>query len=103
MQPLQPLRALLQLVAEVLKTMLVALTSACHQDQQQQAVLQLLVPLLVEAASPVCAPAPSLTDMAVKLVTHLASGPAAPAFKAVVASLPVSTKQRLQVRDVGKA
>jgi len=64
------------------------------------AAAALLVPLLLESAAPrahSAAPAP-LAATAARLITHLAqsSGAQAEAFKAAVAALPVSDKQRLQ-------
>lgn len=86
-----------QVAAETLKAALLATTTAAAVSEGAQAsLMQLLVPLLIEAAAPAGTRTPALADMALKLITHLASGPAAPAFKAVVAGLPVGTKQRLQ-------
>lgn len=59
------------------------------------ALLRLLVPTLIEVAAPAGAPTPLLADMAVKLLTHLASGPAAAAFRGAASELPAATKQRL--------
>lgn len=91
----------LQVTAETLKAALLATTTAGALGEAAQApLMQLLVPLLIEVASPPAggASSPLLADMALKLITHLASpsGPAAAAFRAAVAGLPLGAKQRLQ-------
>ncbi|KAL4528840.1 hypothetical protein Ndes2437A_g03376 [Nannochloris sp. 'desiccata'] len=58
--------------------------------------LTLVVPIMVESAAPSGQPTPILAEAAVRLLVGLASGPAAAAFKGVVAALPESTRQRLQ-------
>jgi hypothetical protein len=58
--------------------------------------LAVVVPLLVEVAAPPGPPTPALAQLAVRLLTALASGPAAAAFRAAVAALPAPTKLRLQ-------
>jgi hypothetical protein len=60
-------------------------------------VLQVLVPLLVEAAAPDGAPTPVLWEMALKLITALPAAPAGgAAARAAIASLPPAAKARLQ-------
>ena len=65
----------------------------------QAAVLQVLVPLLIEVAKPpVDIPAtPVLRSMACKLVSAMPTSAAAAAFRIVVTSLPAASKERLQV------
>ncbi len=65
----------------------------------QAAVLQVLVPLLIEVAKPPGdVPAtPVLRSMACKLVSAMPTSAAAAAFRAVVTSLPAASKERLQV------
>ncbi|PRW58568.1 HEAT repeat-containing [Chlorella sorokiniana] len=65
-------------------------------EAAQSALLRLLVPLLIEVAAPAGPPTPVLAASAVKLLTHLASSPAAAAFRGVAAELPAATKARLQ-------
>lgn len=87
----------MQVVAETLKMLVVALNiSPALADTAPAAVLAVLIPLLIAAAAPETPPVPALADMAVKLVTHLASGPQAPAFRVAVAQLPAGAKVRLQ-------
>jgi hypothetical protein len=92
-----------QVVAEALKSGLLAVNLAAAAgitspggEPAQASLLRLLVPVLIEVAAPEAPPTPLLVDMAVKLLTHLASSPAAAEFRAVAADLPASTKQRLQ-------
>jgi hypothetical protein len=60
-------------------------------------VLQVLVPLLVEAAAPEGAPTPVLRDMALKLITAMPSAPSGgAAFRGAIAALPPDAKARLQ-------
>lgn len=93
-----------QAVAETLKMLLVALSVVTDAGgpEPQRALLDLLLPLLIEAAAPESVPAsPALTDVALKLISHLASGLAAGSaagFRGAVAALQPSAKQRLQVR-----
>lgn len=65
-------------------------------EAAQAALLRLLVPLLIEVAAPAGPPTPVLAASAVKLLTHLASSPAAAAFRTAAAELPAATKARLQ-------
>lgn len=93
-----------QFVAESLKAALLAVNLAGgleaaspHNGETAQAsLLRVLVPALVEVAAPCGAPSPLLADTAVKLLTHLAASPAAPAFRAATSALPAEAKQRLQ-------
>jgi hypothetical protein len=65
----------------------------------QVAVMNVLVPLLVEVARP--APGtpvtPLLRDMACKLVSAMPTSAAAAAFRTAVTALPAASKQRLQL------
>lgn len=93
----------LQAVVETLKMLLVALSVVTDAGgpEPQRALLDLLLPLLIEAAAPESVPASlALTDVALKLISHLASGLAAGSaagFRSAVAALQPSAKQRLQV------
>jgi hypothetical protein len=61
--------------------------------------LQVLVPLLVEAAAPTAGSAaatPGLRELAIKLITSLPAAPAGAAFKAQLAAQPAAAKLRLQ-------
>lgn len=91
----------LQAVAQVLKAGLLAVNCASAlpapgSEAAQTALLRLLVPVLIEVAAPAGPPTPVLAGSAVTLLTHLASSPAAAAFRAVAAELPAATKARLQ-------
>eukprot|EP00887_Chlorella_sp_A99_P005661 scaffold1.g5661.t1 len=88
------------LVTEALKAGLLAVTLAGAASEpssaaQQAALLRVMVPLLVEGAAPAGPKAPAVADLALALLTHLASGLTAPAFKGAVAELPAGAKQRL--------
>lgn len=61
----------------------------------QIAVLNILIPLLIEAVDPPN-PTPVLIDVVLKLINRLSVGPASVPFRQVVASLPVNSKVRLQ-------
>lgn len=89
-----------EVVGESLKV-LVLLHSLVQGDEAQRQVLHLLLPIMI-AVSSVSADGNSqevttLTTVAVKLVTHLASVPTyAAQFKTVLAELPLESRQRLQ-------
>ena len=68
---------------------------------QLSAVVQLAVPVMIEAAAPAEGGAGPCSELSVKLLTHLASGPAAGAFREAVASLGPASKQRLQAALLG--
>ena len=93
-----------QVVAETLKMLLVALSVVTEAGgpEPQRALLDLMLPLLIEAAAPESVPAsPALTSVALKLIAHLSSGLAAGSaagFGGAVAALQPAAKQRLQVR-----
>ncbi|KAG2435720.1 hypothetical protein HXX76_006917 [Chlamydomonas incerta] len=88
------------MVGETIKLLVLASTLAAAQGQAaQEGVMQVLVPLLVEAAAPsagAAAVAPPLRDMALKLITSLPAAAAAAAFKAQLAAQPAAAKLRLQ-------
>ncbi len=87
-------------VVEGLKVLLLVNNlSAAKGEPAQAAVLSVLVPLLVEAAAPegAAAPTPALRDMALKLLTAMPAAPSGgAAFRAAVAALPAGSKARLQ-------
>ena len=62
--------------------------------------MAIFLPMLIETASPAGQPNAALVDAAVKLITHLAAGPSAAAFKAAVGALSVEGKRRLQVHKL---
>ena len=90
----------LQVVAEAIRLLLLAINHASSHShsEAEHALLALLLNLLINDIAPKLASAPALADIATKLVTHIASGPAAAAVKAVVAGLPTQDKLKLQVR-----
>lgn len=63
-------------------------------------VLRLMLVSGWQVASPEGTPHAALRDLAVKLVTLVASGPSGAAFQAAVAALSPEAKQRLQVRSL---
>jgi hypothetical protein len=65
----------------------------------QVAVMNVLVPLLVEVARPPAGTpvTPLLRDMACKLVSAMPTSAAAAAFRTAVTALPAASKQRLQL------
>jgi hypothetical protein len=65
----------------------------------QVAVMNMLVPLLVEVARPPQGTpvTPLLRDMACKLVSAMPTSAAAAAFRTAVTALPAASKQRLQL------
>lgn len=71
----------------------------CRAAVLQAAVLQVLVPLLIEVAKPPgTTPAtPVLRSVACKLVAAMPTSAAAAAFRAVATALPAASKERLQV------
>lgn len=90
-----------QAVADTLKLYVAGVALAAPRGEgAQQGVLGVLLPLVVEVASPQPGggggPHGGLRDSAVQLITHLATSQSGAAFKAVVAGLPQATKQRLQ-------
>jgi hypothetical protein len=86
-------------VTEALKVLLLMSTAAAARGEAAQvAVLSVLLPLLVEVATPPGgAPVtPLLRIMACKLVSAMPTSAAAGAFRVAVAALPASSKARLQ-------
>lgn len=74
--------------------------AASKSPTAEAALVSVLLPLLLDAAAPqvdVHGPAhPVLKELAIKLITHLATGPSAQVFRTAVAGLPPASKQRLQ-------
>ena len=64
-------------------------------ENAPQSLLQLLVPLLIEAAGNVSRP--EVSNTCIHMLTGLASSAAGELFKAQVAALPIGVKQRLRV------
>lgn len=88
----------MQAVAETLKLGFVAATSAPSGagEPASASLVALLLPLLIGTASPAGTPSPALTDLAVKLLSHLGTGRCAASFRSVVSQLSPAAKQRLQ-------
>lgn len=59
--------------------------------------MAVLLLVLIRDVAPCVSASPALAEVAVKLVTQIASGSSSVAFKAVVTSLPPQDKLRLQV------
>lgn len=68
-------------------------------EMMQVAVMNILVPLLIEVAKPAASTpvTPVLRDMACKLVSAMPTSAAAAAFRTAVVALPAASKQRLQL------
>eukprot|EP00891_Asterochloris_glomerata_P001959 jgi/Astpho2/1959/Aster-x0510 len=62
----------------------------------EDGLMAIVLPMLIETASPAGQPNAALVDAAVKLIMHLAAGPSAAAFKVAVGALSVEGKRRLQ-------
>ena len=89
------------MVAEPLKLLMVAMLLAAKQGRSaEDGLMAIFLPMLIETASPAGRPNAALVDAAVKLITHLAAGPSAAAFKAAVGALSVEGKRRLQVHSL---
>ncbi|CAL8466413.1 g5949 [Coccomyxa elongata] len=82
-----------QVVAETLKLLVASLPCA---GAKLGGTMSVLLIMLVEVASPEGTPHAALRDLAVKLVTLVASGPSGAPFQAAVAALSPEAKQRLQ-------
>mmetsp|Transcript_17323 Transcript_17323/g.45390 ORF Transcript_17323/g.45390 Transcript_17323/m.45390 type:complete len:294 (+) Transcript_17323:2771-3652(+) len=87
-------------VTECLKALVAAahFAGAAVGPAAQEAIMQVLLPLLVLAAapSPPAHPTLSLKELAVKLITSLPGSPMGGPFKAALSGLPAASKQRLQ-------
>lgn len=70
-------------------------------ENAPQSLLQLLVPLLIEAAGNISRP--EVSNTSVNMLTELASSAAGELFKAQVAALPIGVKQRLRAAIQVKA
>ena len=89
-----------QVVAEVVRVLLAAVNLAGSREDSEveQTVMSVLLAVLIRDLAPCLTACPPLAEVAVKLVTQIASGPASAAFKAVVTHLPTQDKLKLQVR-----
>jgi len=89
-----------QVVAEAIRLLLIAtsLVSSEQNDELEHRLMAVLLSVLIRDIAPSVSASPALAEVAVKLVTQIASGPSAAAFKAVVTSLPPQDKLRLQVQ-----
>ena len=90
----------MQVVAEAIRLLLTAisLVSSKQNSELEQRLMAVLLSVLITDIAPSVSASPALAEVAVKLVTQIASGSSAAAFKAVVTSLPPQDKLRLQVR-----
>ena len=89
----------MQVVAEAIRLLLTAisLVSSERNNDLEQRLMAVLLSVLIRDITPTVSASPALAEVAVKLVTQIASGSSAAAFKAVVTSLPPQDKLRLQV------
>ena len=89
----------MQVVAEAIRLLLTAisLVSSEQNNDLEQRLMAVLLSVLIRDIAPSVSASPALAEVAVKLVTQIASGSSAAAFKAVVTSLPPQDKLRLQV------
>lgn len=89
----------MQVVGEAIRLLLTAisLVSSEQKNELEQRLMAVLLSVLITDIAPCVSASPALAEVAVKLVTQIASGPSAAAFKAVVTSLPPQDKLRLQV------
>lgn len=89
----------MQVIAEAIRLLLLAINTASTNGNKaaEQSLLAVLLMLLIKDIAPNLTATPALADIATKLVTHIASGPASAAFKAVVTGLPTQDKLKLQV------
>ena len=74
-----------------------SLVSGEDSSGTEQRLMAVLLMLLIRDIAPRLTASPALADIAVKLVTQIASGPASAAFKTVVTTLPPQDKVKLQV------
>ena len=87
-----------QVVAEVVRLLLQAISLASSQSPDaEQELMAVLLSVLIQDLAPHLSAAPALRELAVKLVTQIASGSMSAAFKAVAAKLSPQHKLRLQV------
>lgn len=88
----------LQVVAEVVRLLLQAISLAGSQSPDtEQDLMAVLLSVLIQDIAPHLSATPALRELAVKLVTQIASGSMSVTFKAVAAKLSPQHKQRLQV------
>ncbi|KAL3149121.1 hypothetical protein ABBQ32_001960 [Trebouxia sp. C0010 RCD-2024] len=92
-------QAQVQVIGEAFRLLLLAINSANSNgnSEAEQRLLAVVLLLLIRDIAPNLTAAPALSDVATKLVTHIASGPASAAFKLVVTALPNQDKLKLQV------
>ena len=83
----------LLVIAECLKYLILTL-GLPEVEGKEDIIFQILIPLLIESME--CSDAASLTQMSVKLVTHLNGGKHAASFKSAVGVLSSDLKQRFQ-------
>lgn len=89
---------MLQVVAEAIRLLLEAIGLAGNQlPEVQQSLMSVLLMLMIQDIVPRMSAAPALKELAVKLVTQIASGSTSATFKAVAANLDLQHKLRLQV------
>lgn len=87
-----------QVVAEVVRLVLQAISLAGSQSLEcEQDLMAVLLSVLIQDIAPRLSEAPALRELALKLVTQIASGSMSAAFKSVAAKLSPQHKQRLQV------
>ena len=75
----------------------ISLASSQGPDTEQD-LMAVLLSVLIQEIAPRLSAAPALRELAVKLVTQIASGSMSATFKAVAAKLSPQHKLRLQVR-----
>ena len=89
---------MLQVVAEVIRLLLQAIGLAGEQAPEvQQDLMAVLLLIMIQDMVPRMSSAPALRDLAVKLLTQIASGTTSASFKAVAANLDPQHKLKLQV------
>ncbi len=75
----------------------ISLAGSDNDSDVEHRLMSVLLMVLIRNIAPCLTGSPALAEMAVKLVTQIASGPASAAFKAVVTTLPPQDKLKLQV------
>jgi len=86
-----------QIVAEALKLFLLSISLFEAKGMEAQtAIINVLLPLLIEAVDPSGMPNAALIAMSLKLINIMNAAALAAPFRAVVSSLPPVLKQRLQ-------
>lgn len=86
-----------QMVAEALKLFLLSISLFEGKGMKAQTtIVNVLLPLLIEAMDPLGTPNAALAEMSLKLINIMNAAALAAPFRAVVSSLPPPLKQRLQ-------